>query len=314
MRDDFDFQIFHFNRIFTDVYSPCLTPEKQGETAHRYYIGLYRVMDALTRRFPRILFEGCASGGNRFDLGILSYFPQIWASDNTDAICRASIQEGYSYGYPQSVLGAHVSACPNHQTLRTTPEDTRFNVAAFALLGCELDLRDLTGEQRKALAERIALYKEWREVFQFGAFHRGRSGNLHEWTVVSPDGKRAVGLYLQELERPNTQFGCYRARGLRPELCYRFYSLEQRLNIKRFGSLVNTVAPFHVKQDSLVHNVIARAVTMPGETEDYAVSGQTLMAAGVKLAQAFSGTGYDETVRFFPDFSSRLYFMESAED
>lgn len=303
-----------FNRIFSDVYSPCLPPERQGETAHRYYIGLYRVMDTLTRRFPHILFEGCASGGNRFDLGILSYFPQIWASDNTDAICRASIQEGYSYGYPQSVLGAHISACPNHQTMRTTPEDTRFNVAAFGLLGCELDLRDLSGEQRKALAERIALYKEWREVFQFGTFHRGRSGNLHEWTVVSPDGKKAVGLYLQELETPNTQFGCYRAKGLRPEEHYRFYSLEQRLNIKRFGSLVNTVAPFHVKQDSLVHNVIARAVTMPREREDCAVSGQTLMAAGVKLAQAFSGTGYDETVRFFPDFSSRLYFMESGED
>ena len=303
-----------FNRIFSDVYSPFLPPEKQGETGHRYIIGLYRVMKTLTERFPHILFEGCASGGNRFDLGILCHFPQIWASDNTDAVCRARIQEGYSYGYPLSTLGAHISACPNHQTLRTTPEDTRFNVAAFGLLGMELDPRDMSPEQKKALAARIALYKEWREVFQYGEFYRGRSGNLHEWTCVSGDKKRAVGLLLQELSRPNAQFERYFARGLAPDTLYRFRSEAQRLNIKRFGSLVNTVSPIHVKQDSLIHNVIARAVTMPGEAEDALAAGETLMAAGVKLRPAFAGTGYDETVRFFADFSSRLYFMEAEED
>ena len=123
------------NRIFSDVFSPYLPTEQQGETAHRYICGLYRVMGVLTKRFPKILFEGCASGGNRFDLGILCYFPQIWASDNTDAICRATIQDGYSYGYPQSCIGAHVSAVPNHQTLRATPPETRFGVAAFGVLG-----------------------------------------------------------------------------------------------------------------------------------------------------------------------------------
>ena len=302
-----------FNRIFTDVYSPALPPERLGEVGHRYYLGLYRVMKTLTERFPHILFEGCASGGNRFDLGILSYFPQIWASDNTDALCRARIQEGYSYGYPLSVLGAHVSACPNHQTLRTTPEDTRFNVAAFGVLGMEMDPRDMSPEQKKALAARIALYKEWREVFQFGEFRRGRSGNLHEWTCVSRDKKRAVGLLMQELSRPNAQFERYFAKGLAPETLYHFRSEAQRLNIKRFGSLVNTVSPVHVKQDSLIHNVIARAVTMPGEAEDCVAAGETLMAAGVKLRPAFAGTGYDETVRYFADFSSRLYFMEAEE-
>ena len=99
---------------------------KQGETAHRYVLGLYHIMDELTTRFPEILFEGCSSGGNRFDLGILSYFPQIWASDNTDALCRTGIQNSYSYGYPLSVFTAHVSSCPNHQTLRITPLETRF--------------------------------------------------------------------------------------------------------------------------------------------------------------------------------------------
>ena len=310
---DISYVKWDFNRIFSDVYSPALPPEKQGETAHRYVLGLYRVMDKLTRRFPHILFEGCASGGNRFDLGVLSYFPQIWASDNTDAVSRVRIQEGYSYGYPLSTLGAHISACPNHQTLRSTPWDTRFNVAAFGVLGCELDLRDLSAEERKKLKSEIALYKNWREVFQYGDFYRGRSGNLHEWTSVSPDRRMAVGLLLQELTRANTQFERYFPKGLDGEKRYHFSNEEQRLNLKRFGSLVNTVVPFHVKQDSPVHNAIARAVTMPGETEDIKATGRTLMA-GVKLKQAFSGTGYNEEVRYFVDFSSRLYFMLAEEE
>ena len=266
-----------FNRVFTDVYSPYLPPERQGETAHRYLLGFYRVMRALTERFPHILFEGCSSGGNRFDLGILCYFPQIWASDNTDALSRARIQEGYSFGYPPSVVSAHVSASPNHQTLRVTPEDTRFHVAAFGLLGYELDLRKLSVEERRAMAEEIRLYKAWREVFQFGEFHRGRSGNLHEWTCAAPDGSRAVGMLLQELMRPNTQFERYFAKGLAPEARYRFFSGDP-------GAL--------------------------HEREDAVASGESLMSAGVKLAQGFSGTGRDGTVRLFLDFSSRLYLME----
>lgn len=301
-----------FNRIFSDVYSPALPPERQGETAHRYVCGLYRVMGELTKRFPHILFEGCASGGNRFDLGILSFFPQIWASDNTDAISRVRIQEGYSYGYPLSTLGAHISVCPNHQTLRSTPWDTRFNVAAFGLLGCELDLRDLSAEEKKLLKAEIETYKNWREVFQFGDFYRGRSGNLHEWTSVSPDRERAVGLLLQELTRANTQFERYFPKGLDEDKRYHFSNEEHRLNLKRFGSLVNTVSPVHVKQDSLLHNAISKVVTMPGETEDVRAEGRTLMA-GVKLKQAFSGTGYNEEVRYFVDFSSRLYFMAAEE-
>ncbi|MFR2879834.1 MAG: alpha-galactosidase [Lachnospiraceae bacterium] len=114
------------NRTFSDYYSQSLPAAQQGEMAHRYVLGLYRCMEELTRRFPEILFEGCAAGGNRFDPGILCYFPQIWGSDDTDACCRADIQTNYSYGYPLSTVSAHVSACPNHQTLRRTPLTTRF--------------------------------------------------------------------------------------------------------------------------------------------------------------------------------------------
>ena len=300
-----------YNRNFSDVFSPYLPAERQGETAHRYILGLYRIMAALTERFPDILFEGCASGGNRFDLGILSYFPQIWASDDTDALARADIQEGYSYGYPQSCIGAHISSCPNHQTLRDTPLDTRLNVAAFGLLGYEYDLRDISPGKRKKLKTQIDTYKRWRDVLQWGQFYRVRGGNDRQWCCVSPDKKRAVGLLLRTLMIPNDPNHIFFARGLDEETVYHFTNIPRPVDVKRFGTLVNAIAPFHIKQDSLVHDVVARVVRMQGETEDVKASGALLMHAGVKLAPAFAATGYDERVRFYPDFFSRLYFMEA---
>ena len=330
------------NRSMTDVYSASLPPERQGEVAHRYILGLYRIMSTLTKRFPEILFEGCASGGNRFDLGILSFFPQIWASDDSDAAARAEIQTGYSYGYPMSTVAAHVSEVPNHQTLRRTPLSTRFNVAAFGVLGYECNLCDINKEAKEEITRQIAFYKEWRKTFFFGKFYRGRAagvgdgmgglgtggagglgtgaaysvlaptaGNVTEWTVVSTDGKRAAGLLYQLLTRPNVQTEVYHAKGLDAEQKYHFRNMEYKHNIKDFGSLVNTVAPIHVKQDSMLHNAIAKRVKMDGETEDAVMYGDALMRAGVHVAQAFSGTGYSGEVRHAPDFSSRLYLMEA---
>ena len=302
------------NRIFSDVYSPYLPAERQGETAHRYIMGLHRVADTLAKSFPDILFEGCASGGNRFDLGMLCWFPQIWGSDNTDAICRAHIQEGYSYGYPQSCVGAHVSASPNHQTLRRTPLATRFAVAAFGALGYECDVRDLPSAEKQAIREQIALYKKWREVLQFGDFYRITEGNLHRWTCVSPDKSRAVVLLLQELTEANVQAHRLQLRGLDPDKTYRLYNIPGRVDVKVFGSLINTVTPVHVRQDSVLHNVIAKQVKMSGETENVTATGSVLMHTGVMLSPAFSGSGFNEKVRIFPDFAARLYFLEAEKN
>jgi len=302
------------NRVFTDVYSPSLPAEKQGETAHRYMLGLYRIMHELTEKFPEILFEGCASGGNRFDLGILCFFPQIWGSDNTDPVSRLSIQEGYSYAYPQCCVGAHVAASPNHQTLRETPVSTRFAVAAFGALGYECDLRDMNAADKKAVAAQTEIYKEWRDVFQYGDFYRVKTGNVREWLAVSPDKKRAVGMLIRTLAEPNTQTERFFAKGLDKDVKYRFYSVPANVDIKQFGSLINTMAPIHVRQDSMLHNVIAKFVKMGGDAEDCTLRGDALMNAGVALKQAFSGTGLNENVRVFPDFASRLYFIEAVED
>ena len=174
---DISYVKWDMNRNFSDIFSKSLPSDRQGETAHRYILGLYRVMRELTKKFPEILFEGCASGGNRFDLGILSFFPQIWASDDTDALCRSEIQNGYSYGYPMSAVTAHVSDCPNHQTLRRTPIETRFNVASFGVLGYECNLNDMSKADFEAVKAQIAMYKKWREVMQFGRFYRVKSMN-----------------------------------------------------------------------------------------------------------------------------------------
>ncbi len=316
-----------YNRNYTDVFSQGIPAEHQGETGYKYIVGLYRVMRILTEKFPHILFEGCASGGNRFDLGILSYFPQIWASDDTDAICRAEIQNGYSYGYPMSTVTAHVSGVPNHQTLRVTPLATRFNVAAFGVLGYECNLSDMGKEELADIKLQIELYKQWRNVFFRGTFYRGRSwgssqyentvlygnaGNVMEWNVVSEDKTKAVGMLLQKRAVPNFQYQYFKAKGIEESKKYNFYNIRAKLNIMDFGDLVNTVSPVHIKQGSAAHELIARFVKMDGEEEKYTGYGDMFMNAGVRLAPAFGGTGLNDKVRQFSDYASRLYFMEEV--
>lgn len=316
-----------FNRNFTDIFSQGTAAMKQGETAHRYMLGFYRVMKELTEKFPDILFEGCASGGNRFDLGMLCYFPQIWGSDDTDAICRTEIQNGYSYGYPLSTVGAHVSAVPNHQTLRVTPLTTRFNVAAFGLLGYECNLADSEKEDLEEIKHQIEIYKKWRSVFFKGSFYRGRNwnegdlsvisntaGNVMEWTVVSEDKKRAVGTIIERNVVPNTKYQYYKAKGLEPYRLYHFYNIPKKLNIMDFGDLVNTVSPVHIKQGGRAHELISRFIRLDGETEDIKLYGDMLMNAGVKLAPGFNGLGHSDKVRVFGDYASRMYFMEETEE
>ncbi|MBO7334892.1 MAG: alpha-galactosidase, partial [Lachnospiraceae bacterium] len=298
------------NRMFSDVYSKVLPKERQGETLHRYYIGLYDILKTLTEEFPDILFEGCASGGNRTDLGILSYMPQIWASDDTDAIERTRIQTGLSYGYPMSSITSHVSACPNHQTLRNTPMDTRFNVAAFGVLGYELNLSDISGAEFELVKEQIALYKEWRDVFFGGDFYRLSD---QSWMVVSKDKKRAAAIIWKELCRPNDFYLKLKTAGLDPDAEYHVYNIAKKYNIKLFGDLINQMAPIHIKKDSLIHNTLAHFIKLDSEKEDYTISGQVLNNAGIKLSQAFGGTGIGGETRLFQDFYSRMYFMEAKD-
>jgi alpha-galactosidase len=214
------------NRSITEPFSASLPAWRQGEFFHRHILGVYQLYDRLTKAFPGILFESCASGGARFDPGLLAYAPQGWTSDNTDAVDRLRIQYGTSLVYPTSAMGAHVSASPNHQIGRATPLTTRALVAFFGDFGYELDPTKFTDEERAQIAEQVAFYKRWRDVLQFGRFHRLRSpfdadGNEVGWMSVAPDRRSAVAGYYQILNRVNAGPRRLRLRGLDPAATYR---------------------------------------------------------------------------------------------
>lgn len=160
------------NRNITEAWSAQLPADRQREVWHRYILGVYDLLERLQKRFPDILWEGCASGGGRFDPGMLYYFPQIWASDDTDALERCRIQCGTSYAYPPSCISAHVSDVPNHKSLRTVSMQTRGIVAMGGILGYELDLRKISREEREAIRSQIAFYKENEALIRTGNYSR----------------------------------------------------------------------------------------------------------------------------------------------
>lgn len=180
-----------FNRVMTDCWDKNT---RGGEYYHRYVLGLYSVFRKLCERFPKVLFEGCASGGARYDLGILCYMPQIWTSDNTDARDRIRIQAGTAAGYAHNTMGAHVSASPNHQTGNRNSLETRFLVACGGVLGYESDFTKATEEDFCAIKKQIAFYKERRALLQFGEYHMLGDAFGGEWAgylTVSEDKSSA---------------------------------------------------------------------------------------------------------------------------
>ena len=274
-----------------------------GAKAHDYILGLYKVLERIFRPRPHILLESCSSGGNRFDLGMLSYGPQIWCSDNTDPIERLTIQGNLSYLYPQSTFGAHVSASPHAQTLRSTPLCTRGNVSFFGCLGYELDLKHLLKIEREEIRAQIEFYKSHRMTFQFGTFRRLQKG----WQVQR-EGTSLVGVFRRLLPAaPGWEY--LRLKDLQGEKRYRLCSRSQKLRIGQFGSLVKHVAPVNLDPNGIVLRTADRHFTLPDGTQALSASGSALMA-GVPLLPLFRGTGYDENQRTLTDFGSELFIIE----
>ena len=191
-----DYVKWDMNRSVDNVFSAALPREKQGEVYHRYVLAVYEMMESLVSRYPNLLFESCSGGGGRFDAGMLYYSPQIWCSDNTDAIDRLKIQYGTSFGYPISAMGAHVSVCPNHQSGRVTPFETRGTVASAGTFGYELNLMHLSEEDRQTAREQIQKYKEIEPLVQSGDYYRltnpFENHNHVLWQLVSKDKKETV--------------------------------------------------------------------------------------------------------------------------
>ncbi len=220
-----DYVKWDWNRFVTEPWTAAVPPDRQGEFFHRYVLGLYDLYERLTSRFPDILFESCASGGARFDAGMLPWAPQAWTSDDTDAVERLAIQWGSSIPYPLSSLSAHVSAIPNHQTGRTAPIGFRAAVAMFGVFGYELDPGGLPDAERDEIRRQVAFYVERRDLFQRGRFARLRSpfagtGNETAWMVSSDDGVRAVAAHYRVLYRPLPVRDRLRLRDLDPDARY----------------------------------------------------------------------------------------------
>lgn len=263
------------NRYMSEPYSRGASAAHQGMVMHKYILGVYDLYTRLTTEFPEILFESCASGGARFDPAMLYFAPQTWTSDDTDASERVKIQYGTSMVYPVVSMGSHVSAVPNHQLLRTTPLETRGNVAYFGTFGYELDLNLLSDEEIEIVKKQITFMKQYRDLIQVeGDFYRLLSpfaGNDAAWMVVSRDQTEAIAGFYQRLNKINASWLRLRLQGL--------------------------------SEDSLYE--VSRNVL--GETKSYKAYGSELMYAGIPIDR-------EELNEKGGDFASLLYVLKKIEE
>lgn len=274
-----------------------------GSKAHDYILGLYEVLRRIFGPRSQILLESCSSGGNRFDLGMLCFSPQIWCSDNTDPISRLDIQGNLSYLYPQSTFGSHVSAAPHAQTLRPTPLTTRGNVSCFGCLGYELDLKHLVPIEIQEIKAQVALYKQYRRLFQFGQFRRLDNG----WQVTL-DGVTTVGVF-HKMVPPVPGYEQLQLRGLDSGKRYHLRTREQKIRVGQFASLLKHVAPVNLNPNGAVIQAVDKHYALNDGVEGYHVSGAAL-TSGIMLMPLFRGTGYDGNQRTQGDFGSNLYIIE----
>ena len=263
------------NRYMSEPYSRGASAGHQGMVMHKYILGVYDLYTRLTTEFPKILFESCASGGARFDPAMLYFAPQTWTSDDTDASERVKIQYGTSMVYPLVSMGSHVSAVPNHQLLRTTPLETRGNVAYFGTFGYELDLNLLSAEELEMVKKQITFMKQYRDLIQVeGDFYRLLSpfaGNDAAWMVVSRDKTEAIAGFYQRLNKINASWLRLHLQGL--------------------------------SEDSLYE--VSRNVL--GETKSYQAYGSELMYAGIPIDR-------EELNEKGGDFASLLYVLKKIEE
>ena len=218
------------NRSISEAFSGGRDADFQGGVFHRQILGVYALYERLTTEFPEILFESCASGGARFDPGMLYYAPQTWTSDNTDAVERLRIQYGTSYVYPLSSMGCHVSAVPNQQTFRNTSLKTRGETALFGVFGYELDLNHLTEEEKQEVREQIAFVKQRRKLLMEGTFYRLLNpfeGEEAAWMVVARDQREALVGYYRLRQPSNGPFQRLYLKGLDEEICYSIQGMDR---------------------------------------------------------------------------------------
>lgn len=218
------------NRSISDWYTATLSRGRQMEMPHRYVLGLYELLEKLTSEFPDVLFEGCSGGGGRFDAGMMYYCPQIWCSDDTDAHERTFIQYGTSFFYPTSTVGSHVSAVPNHQTGRITSIETRGVVAMAGSFGYELDLNQLSEEEKTVVAKQVTHYKEYQSLIYNGDYYRLANpfeDGMSAWSWISEDKKTILVQGVLFRAKPNVLRKTLRLMGLESKKNYKIAGTEE---------------------------------------------------------------------------------------
>ncbi|MDO4466347.1 MAG: alpha-galactosidase [Bacillota bacterium] len=263
------------NRSICDLWSCSLPYHRQGELAHRYVLGVYKLMDRLTSEFPDVLFEGCSGGGGRFDAGILYYSPQIWCSDDTDPIQRLHIQYGTSFGYPVSSMGAHVSASPNHQTGRTTLLNTRGVVAMSGTFGYELDPSKLSEDEKEQIRIQIETFKLFYDLIQNGKYYRLSnilSKSYEAWQFVSQDKSEALLNVVVTNTQPNPTLMNIKLKGLEKDAIYEVV-YKTMPDVKRTFDIMNSPAMkerYMTKKEQMTGSALMHGgYTLPWVVGDY---------------------------------------------
>lgn len=316
---DISYVKWDYNRNLSDIYSRS---NRHTTFFYDYTKGLYRILKTLTDKFPHILWEGCASGGNRFDLGVLHYFDQIWASDCSDGYERVRILKNLALVYPITVISAHVSDVPNHQMLREVPLNTRFNVAFFSGgFGYELDISNLTKLEERQVKMQCEFYKTHRDLVMNGDFFALKNDTKYQreaFALISKDKNLAVVSLINGISTTMPYVENMPSLNLDVDKTYQVLGFEQMTNIHKFGGLLKMVLPKFIKHDGVIINTLAKRKT--GEElikvevkENYTVSGTILKNGALRLYPQWTGTGVNDKTRVLSDFGSTIYSIYTKE-
>ena len=304
-----DYIKWDYNRPMSDI------PSSDGAFYHHYILGLYEILAGLREKFPNLLMENCASGGARNDLGMFCFFSQGWVSDNTDSFQRANIQSNMILGYPQSVMGNHVASKTSHQLLRKTSLGTKFDVACIGILGYELVITELDPVDKKELIRQIEFYKANRMVCQYGECDILADFDFNGFLATEVhDDSSALVAYVNRLQKPNPAMEHLRLVGLEDDAIYTYEVREEKTDIKKFGALVNMIAPIHIKEEGKLITAASRRYDMAIEKFSGTAKGMTLCSGGVKLPQQWSGVGLNDQIRVIGDFGGRVYLFKKKID